>query len=89
MSAATNLGAQQREGSRCPLLPVPHAEKFGYIDASGKLLISARFDFAECSHEGLALVQLGSKYGFIDKTGNLLFLPASIKPVRFLRASPR
>jgi len=55
---------------------VPHAEKFGYIDASGKLLISARFDFAECSHEGLALVQLGSKYGFIDKTGNLA-IPAS------------
>ncbi len=71
-SAATVSAQQQRERSTCTLLPVPHAGKFGYIDGSGKLLISARFDNAECFHEGLALVQVGSRYGFIDKFGELV-----------------
>lgn len=41
---------------------VPNGGKFGYIDATGKLVIDARFDLAEKFSEGLAAVNLGGQW---------------------------
>ncbi|HXH19707.1 MAG TPA: WG repeat-containing protein [Chitinophagales bacterium] len=42
---------------------------WGYIDKSGKVIITCKYDFAKDFREGLAAVQLNGKWGFIDKTG--------------------
>ncbi len=57
--------------------------KFGYIDKSGKIIIEPKFDWAYSFSEGLAAVNIGmawhghqksgGKYGFIDKTGKVVF----------------
>lgn len=45
-------------------------DKYGYIDASGKMVIPAQYDYAFDFSEGLALVELGNQRYFIDKDGN-------------------
>src|SRR5262249_37536648 len=43
--------------------------KWGYIDKSGKYVISPQFSRARSFHEGLAFVGWGDKYGYIDTSG--------------------
>lgn len=43
--------------------------KWGYIDKSGKYVISPQFSLARSFHEGLAFVGQGDNYGYIDKSG--------------------
>ena len=43
--------------------------KYGFIDKTGKEVVSCKYDSAWNFQEGLAWVELNSKYGFIDKTG--------------------
>ncbi|MBX7223867.1 MAG: WG repeat-containing protein [Blastocatellia bacterium] len=45
----------------------------GYIDKTGKLVISPEFGHVEEFSEGLALILLDGKWGYIDKTGKLVF----------------
>ena len=52
-----------------------HAQHWGFSDPSGKLVIPARYDFAEPFSEGLALVRSGVAYGFIDRTGKKIIPP--------------
>lgn len=43
----------------------------GYIDATGVLVIPMQYDWNPNDfHEGLAAVQKGDKWGFVDKHGN-------------------
>ena len=48
-------------------------EKYGFQDASGKMVIPLQFDDARDFHEGLAAVRIGdwsnAKWGYIDKKG--------------------
>ena len=39
------------------------------------MVIPARFDKAESFNEGLAAVEINGKYGFIDKTGQMIIQP--------------
>jgi hypothetical protein len=58
------------------LYPIPLDGKWGYIDRSGSLRIPARFEWVSPFKEGVAAVQMGAKYGFIDSNGiaqHLLF----------------
>jgi hypothetical protein len=48
-------------------------EKFGYIDKSGKYVITPRFIAANSFHEGLALVRVEKVFRFIDVAGNFAF----------------
>jgi WG containing repeat len=57
------------------LLPIVQNGKWGYIDRTGKLTISAQFEAAEPFSEGLASVQVGGKWGYIDRTGKLVIKP--------------
>jgi hypothetical protein len=44
-------------------------QKWGYIDRHGKFVIPPRFDEAKEFDGGLARVKLGTKIGYIDRTG--------------------
>jgi hypothetical protein len=57
------------------LLPIVQNGKWGYIDRTGKLTISAQFEKAEPFSEDLASVQVGGKWGYIDQTGKLAIKP--------------
>jgi hypothetical protein len=46
--------------------------KFGYIDTTGKQVISLQFDFAEDFHNGLAVVEINGKNGYINHKGELV-----------------
>ena len=51
------------------------AEKYGYIDKNGKVVIEPQFDYAYPFSEGLAHVNKDAKYGFIDKSGKVVIEP--------------
>jgi hypothetical protein len=53
----------------------------GYIDASGKVAIAARFDSAMPFSEGLAAVRVHGKWGFIDKSGRMAIPPMALASV--------
>lgn len=51
--------------------------RYTYIDKSGKPITKLRFDAAmDFNSEGLAPVRIGSKWGYIDRTGALTIHPA-------------
>jgi hypothetical protein len=56
------------KGARPPRLVRQHA-KHGYIDKTGRLAIATQFNAAGSFGDGLAAVQAGGKWFFIDKTG--------------------
>lgn len=60
---------------------------WGFIDASGKIVIPAQYRAASDFHEGLAAVQIVESpgyWGYIDKTGNMAIPPNfSNKPYSF------
>jgi hypothetical protein len=45
-------------------------KKWGFVDETGKLIISYKYDLVDGFVEGLAAVSLNGKWGFIDKSGN-------------------
>jgi len=47
-----------------------HNQRYGYIDMTGKVVISLQYDWAHDFREGVAAVSKGGKWGFIDKTGD-------------------
>jgi len=49
--------------------------KFGFINATGKLVIEPKFDLVSPFSEGLAVVQFGEKIAFIDSTGKTAIQP--------------
>ena len=59
-------GADPAKGALC---------KFSFIDRSGKVISSDRYDNARDFSEGLAPVQIGKLWGFIDKQGSLVVAP--------------
>lgn len=58
------------------LIPVSDSSrKYAYMNRSGKLITPFKFDYAENFSEGLAVVSIGDKWGYIDKQGNTTFNP--------------
>ena len=51
------------------LYPLIKDGKFGYIDRSCNFVINPQFDVAWDFSEGLAMVEIGEKRTYIDKTG--------------------
>jgi hypothetical protein len=60
------------------LAPVQIGELWGFIDKSGSVVISAKFQDAEPYSSGLARVQEHSLYGYADKSG-VIVVPAQYK----------
>ena len=55
--------------------------RWGYIDASGKIIIEPRFDWARAFRDGLAAVGVGGKWGFVDSRGEIV-IPARYQEVQ-------
>jgi len=53
-----------------------HKNKYGYMDASGKIVINSEYDLTYGFNEGIAAVKIGNNWGFIDKQGNILVQPS-------------
>jgi hypothetical protein len=51
------------------------------MDATGKTIISLRFEEARQFAESLAPVKISGRYGFIDKTGSVV-VPAQFEDAR-------
>lgn len=59
------------------LKPIYSSEnnKYGYVDASGKGILSPRYDFAWNFKEGMSLVKVNEKYGFVNEEGVEVIVP--------------
>lgn len=71
-SASRPLGGAPHDP---PLFVVTLNTKQGFIDASGALVINARFDKAYPFSERLAAVQVGRLWGYIDTQGHMVIEP--------------
>jgi len=65
------------------LAAVRLGEKYGYIDRSGRVVISPRFQFAQIFSEGLARVVDNDRSGYIDQTGRVVIAPQFHKAYKF------
>ena len=57
--------------------------KWGFIDKTGRLVISPQYNYADEFHNGLAAVLVGGKWGFIDKSGQMVIQPRFTRAGRF------
>ncbi|PSQ82279.1 MAG: hypothetical protein BRD40_02940 [Bacteroidetes bacterium QS_1_65_9] len=55
--------------------PVQRNEAWGYIDASGEIVIEPRFEAVEPFSDGLARVTIDGRTAFIDSTGAVVLRP--------------
>ncbi|MFK7951377.1 MAG: WG repeat-containing protein [Ekhidna sp.] len=56
-------------------LSIKKNDRWGFVDKTGKLRISNRYDGVHTFNEGLVSVQLRNKWGFIDKEEKLIIQP--------------
>ena len=57
------------------LFPASVNGRYGYIDASGRIVVQPQFEGARDFSEGLAAVLLNGKWGFIGPSGKLVIVP--------------
>jgi len=69
LSVWTSVSAGQAPQEHTRLFPVVVADRYGYIDAAGKMIIPPRFQFAGEFSAGLAEVRIADQWGYIDTTG--------------------
>lgn len=58
------------------IIYLDYNDKYGYMNASGKVIINPEYDLTYGFHEGIAAVKSGNKWGFIDKSGKLIVQPS-------------
>ena len=51
------------------------SSRLSSVRKAGKMVIPAQFDAAAGFWEGLALVRVGKKFGYIDKSGKYVWAP--------------
>jgi hypothetical protein len=75
--AEANTGAATIAQADGGLVPVPNADgRYGYIDASGTVIIEPQFLYAERFIEGRAVVQVDlDRWGVIDERGVFITEP--------------
>ncbi len=65
------------------LAAVRLGDTYGYIDPSGRVVISPRFQFAHIFSEGLARVVTDDRSGYIDQEGRVVIAPRFHKSYKF------
>jgi len=73
LALPTALGGQEMHFGLPFLVAVD--SKYGYMDASCRMVIPARFDEAFEFTEGLAAVKAGDKWGYVDRNGQFVIAP--------------
>src|SRR2546428_6560131 len=68
LSAWTSVSAGQAPQEHTRLFPVVVADRYGYIDAAGKMIIPPRFQFAGEFSAGLPQVRVADQWGGIATT---------------------
>jgi len=63
------------EADNSGLFPINVDGKYGFMDRSGKTVISPQFEMAFGFSEGLAHVQVGAKSGYINTKGTMVITP--------------
>ena len=58
-----------------PLFQITENDKIGFIDSTGRVVISPQFRSAGDFSEGLASARLSGIYGYIDATGTFIIPP--------------
>src|SRR5688572_1395289 len=53
------------------LYPIEEKGKWGFINKSGKVVVTPQYEFAGNYYDGMASVKSGGKYGFVDGNGKL------------------
>lgn len=66
------------------LLMVEEDDKYGYIDSTGKVVISLQYDNAGIFTEGLGAVYVNGHWGFIDKANKMVIMPVYDRVDSFL-----
>jgi hypothetical protein len=51
------------------LIPYREGDKWGFCDKDMNIIIPIKYDWAYPFKEGLALVEINGKWGYIDKNG--------------------
>ncbi len=83
ISLAVFLSFAFAQNDNASLVPYRIGDKWGYAtDGDARIKIPAKYDQAEWFSEGLAAVQLGSKWGYINEQGKLVI------PIKFTVAKP-
>ena len=75
LCALAALAVGVRADGPVPLFRVVKDGKWGYVDATGRLVVPPRFDRAEPFSEGLAAVKLGRTLGYADASGEVVLVP--------------
>jgi hypothetical protein len=73
LTAASCGGNVQITYSDEPIAAVKVNGKWGYIDTKGNEAVPCKYDDVKEFSEGLAVVTLGDKWMFVDKTGKVIF----------------
>ena len=79
-SAARVVGAPQ---SAPALFPVAQNGKWGFINATGQLVVAPQFEAAGAFSDGLARVRLKGKWGFVNHNGQLVIAPQFVTAFGF------
>ena len=59
------------------MFPQDNYTPFGYIDKQGVMIVKPVFNWAGNFSDGIAGVNIGSKWGYIDKAGNYVWKPTN------------
>jgi hypothetical protein len=72
-----------RDADSAFLKPAQQGGKWGYVNASGKFLISPQFESASDFAEGIAAVELDKLFGYIATDGHFVVRPKYFKAGQF------
>lgn len=69
------ISCEHSAPTRRALFPVSRNGKWGFVDATGTVVIEPQFDSAKDFREGLALVRLGRDFLYVSSDGKTISVP--------------
>ena len=69
---AINRNGERTSRDPADLIPEQRMGKWGFVTPGGEVAVDFRYDAVQSFSEGLAAVQVGERWGFIDRRGRLV-----------------